>query len=73
MLKVKGSEYYQLEKGKGIILFDDFGEAVKEMREAVKGENPEKARLWRVKRGEKDWQMTEVSYKELFEMLVKGE
>lgn len=72
-LEVKGNEYYQLEKGKEIILFDGFEEAIKEMKEATKKGNPEETRLWRVKRESKGWQMVQVSYKELFESLMKGE
>lgn len=72
-LAVKNNEYYQLQQKQGITLFDNFKEAAKEMMKAVKGENAGEAKLWQVSREKKSWQMVEVSYKDLFEMLVKGE
>ena len=69
-LEVKNTEYYQLQRDKEIILFDDFKQAVQEMKEAIK-KNPGKVRLWKVKQEKEKWAMTEVSYKELFEILVK--
>ena len=72
-LKIKSGEYYQLEKAEGITLFDDFSEAVKEMKESIKkGSNPQ-VKLWRVKQESGKWTMMEVSYQELFQMLVKEE
>lgn len=70
-LQIKNAEYYQLQKGKEITLFDDFSEAVKEMKEAIKKGNPKETKLWRVKQESGKWAMIEVGYQELFEMLVK--
>lgn len=70
-LEVKNSEYYQLQEAKEIVLFDNFKEAVKEMKEAIKKGNPEGTKLWRVKQESDKWAMIEVSYQELFEMLIK--
>lgn len=72
-LQVKNAEYYQLEKGKEIVLFDDFSEAVREMKGAIKKGNPEQTKLWRVRKEVGKWAMVEVSYQELFEMLIKEE
>jgi len=69
--EVKNSEYYQLQKAKEIVLFDNFKEAVKEMKEAIKKGNPGETKLWRVKQESGKWAMIEVGYQELFEMLVK--
>lgn len=70
-LQIKNAEYYQLEKGKEIVLFDGFGEAVKEMKGAIKQGNPRETKLWRVKKESGKWAMIEVGYQELFEMIVK--
>lgn len=70
-LQIKNAEYYQLQKDKEITLFDDFKEAVKEMKEAIKKGNPGETKLWRVKQESGKWAMIEVGYQELFEMLVK--
>ena len=70
-LQVKNGEYYKLEDSKDVILFDSFPEAVKEMKEAIKKGSSEQTKLWRVKKETEGWQMVEVSYKELFEVLVK--
>lgn len=70
-LQIKNAEYYQLEKGKEIVLFDGFGEAVKEMKEAIKKSDPSEIKLWRVKKESGKWAMIEVGYQELFEMIVK--
>lgn len=70
-LQIKNAEYYQLQKDKEITLFDDFSEAVKEMKEAIKKGNPSETKLWRVKQESGKWAMIEVGYQELFEMLVK--
>ncbi len=70
-LEIKNAEYYQLQKVKEIVLFDNFKEAVKEMKEAIKKGNPEGTKLWRVKQESGKWAMIEVGYQELFEMLVK--
>lgn len=67
-LQIKNAEYYQLEKGKEIVLFDDFKEAVKEMKEAIKKANPEGVKLWRVKKESGKWAMIEVGYQELTEI-----
>lgn len=69
-LEVKNGEYYKLEEGKNLTLFDNFAEAVKVMREAVK-KGGQKVKLWRVKQEGGKWTMTEVSYQELFEMVIK--
>lgn len=71
-LEVRNAEYYKLEEGKNLTLFDNFAEAVKVMKEAVKKEG-RKVKLWRVKQENGKWAMTEVSYQELFEMLIKEE
>lgn len=70
-LQIKNAEYYQLEKSKEIVLFDNFGEAVKEMKDTIKEGDPKETKLWRVKKESGKWAMIEVSYQELFEMLVK--
>jgi len=69
-LQLKGSEYYKLEEGKNVVLFDDFPEAVKEMRKIIK-EEKSGVKLWRVKLESGKWAMIEVGYQELFELLVK--
>jgi len=69
-LEVKNAEYYQLEEGKSVILFDSFPEAVKSMKEAIK-KGSQGVKLWRVKQESGKWSMIEVSYQELFRMLVK--
>lgn len=69
-LEVKNAEYYQLEEGKSVILFDSFPEAVKSMKEGIKKGN-QGVKLWRVKQESGKWSMIEVSYQELFQMLVK--
>jgi len=69
-LEVKNGEYYKLEEGKNLTLFDNFAEAVKVMREAVK-KGGQKVKLWRVKQEDGKWTMTEVGYQELFEMVIK--
>lgn len=69
-LEVRNNEYYQLQEKKGIVLFDNFKEAVGKMKESIKG-NPGQVRLWRVKQESGKWAMIEVGYQELFEMLVK--
>lgn len=69
-LQIKNAEYYKLEEGKNLTLFDSFPEAVKDMKEAIK-KGGQKVKLWRVKQENGKWAMTEVSYQELFEMLIK--
>jgi len=69
-LEVKNAEYYQLEEGKSVILFDSFPEAVKSMKEGIK-KGSQGVKLWRVKQESGKWSMIEVSYQELFQMLVK--
>jgi len=69
-LEVKNGEYYKLEKGQDLTLFDSFPEAVKIMKEAIK-KGGQKVKLWRVKQESGKWTMTEVSYEELFKILIK--
>lgn len=69
-LEVKNGEYYKLEKGQDLTLFDGFPEAVKIMKEAIK-KGGQKVKLWRVKQESGKWTMTEVSYEELFKILIK--
>lgn len=71
-LEVKNGEYYKLEQSqsKNLVLLDNFPEGAKMVKEAVKvGKGTVK--LWRVKQENGKWAMTEVSYQELFETLVK--
>jgi len=69
-LEVRNAEYYKLEEGKSVILFDSFPEAVRVMKGAVK-KGSQGVKLWRVKQESGKWSMIEVSYQELFQMLVK--
>ena len=69
-LEIKNAEYYKLEEGKNLTLFDNFAEAVKVMKEAIK-KGSQNVKLWRVNQEGGKWAMTEVSYQELFKALIK--